>query len=64
MNDIWMRCIIATIAGLTYLAAAVGSLTFSQLGALPVATWLLFIVNILTGFVSPSMVKKAIGVKA
>lgn len=62
MKDMGMRLILAVIAGFTYLAGAVGAdVTFSQLGSLPVSTWLLFIVNLLTAFASPSLIQKVAG---
>ena len=62
MNDLGMRFVLAIVAGFTYLAGAVGAdVTFSQLGSLPVSTWLLFVVNLLTAFASPSLIKNVAG---
>lgn len=64
MNDTILRVILAVIAGFTYMAGAIpDSVTFAQLSSLPVATWLLFVVNFLTAFASPSLLKKAVGGK-
>lgn len=62
MSDLWMRLTLAIIAGFTFLSGATGDMTFSQLGGLPAATWMMFIVNALTAFTSPSVIKKVAGV--
>lgn len=63
-NDIFLRILLAVIAGFTYLSGAIPeSVTFSELPTLPVSMWLLFVVNLLTAFMSPSMLKKIVKVK-
>jgi len=59
MNDWLIRVTLSIIAGLTYLAGVIPSdLTVSGLALLPVQVWLLLFVNMLTGLMSPSVIKK------
>ena len=64
MNDWVIRIGLAGIAGLTYFAGAIPSdMKLEQISGLPLQTWLYATINILTGLVSPSLVKKLPGVK-
>lgn len=59
MNDWFIRISLASVAGLTYLAGVIPSdLTVDGLALLPVQVWLLLFVNMLTGLMSPSVIKK------
>ena len=63
MNDWFIRVTLSIIAGLTYLAGAIPSdLTVQGLALLPVQVWLLLFVNMLTGLMSPSVIRKLPGV--
>lgn len=60
MNDWLIRIGIAGVSGLTYFAGAIPSdMAWSGLSNLPAQTWLYFLINVCTGFVSPSLVKLA-----
>lgn len=58
--DSWItRLALALIAALTYLASHVpDGVGVYYLAELPLKTWILFIVNLGTGFFSPSLVKQ------
>lgn len=61
MNDITIRVLIAVIAGLTYLGGHVpDDMAISELGDLSARVWILFLVNVGTGFISPSIARKAL----
>lgn len=60
MNGWLIRLGIAGVAGLTYLAGAIPpDMPWSGIGNLPAQTWLYFSINLLTGVVSPSLVRTA-----
>lgn len=60
IKDIVTRIVIALIAGLTFLGSHVpADMPISDLAILPASVWILFLVNLLTGYVSPSIVSKA-----
>ena len=62
MNHWYIRLALSLVAGLTYFAGAIPeSLTFEQLSVLPVQVWILMFVNMLTGLLSPAMVKNITG---
>lgn len=59
MNDWIIRAVLSLIAGLTYFAGAIpADLKLDSIANLPVQVWVLLAVNMLTGLMSPSLVKK------
>ena len=64
MNDIFIRLGLASIAGLTYFAGAIpADMPIENVTALPLQVWLYATINVLTGFFSPSLLKKTAGMK-
>ena len=60
MTDWLIRGGLATIAGLTYLAGAIPSdMPWSGILQLPAQTYIYFSINVLSGLLSPSLVKAA-----
>jgi hypothetical protein len=60
MNNDWViRILLSLVAGLTYLAGAIpADLTIDGMASLPVQIWILLTVNMLTGLLSPSVIKR------
>ena len=60
MNDWTIRIGLACVAGLTYFAGAVPeNMHLGDVAALPLKTWLYFLLNVLSGVFSPSLVRGA-----
>lgn len=66
MNDKIVHIGLATVAGLTYMAGAIPSnMHISDVGQLPLQTWIYFTINVLSGLFSPELVRstgKVLGV--
>lgn len=64
MNDILIRVGLGAIAGLTYFAGAIpNNMQLADISNLPLQIWLYAAINIITGVVSPSIVRKLPGIK-